>query len=93
MRKYLQPAWYVGHHVDLDAPVHGSFFLGDVVAQAPRAREAHGVDAVHVDAALGNKPVWKSNFGRPAIDASRRLVNFHTATNDLMASARAFDRP
>ena len=52
MRKYLQPAWYVGHHVDLDASVHGSFFLGDVVAQAPRAREAHGVDAVHVDAAL-----------------------------------------
>ena len=38
--------------MDLDASVHGSFFLGDVVAQAPRAREAHGVDAVHVDAAL-----------------------------------------
>ena len=48
MRKYLQPAWYVGHHVDLDASVHGSFFLGDVVAQAPRAREAHGVHTICV---------------------------------------------
>ena len=38
--------------MDLDASVHGSLFLGDVVAQAPRAREAHGVDAVDVDTAL-----------------------------------------
>ena len=49
---YLQPAWYVGHHVDLDASIHRALLLGDVVAQAPRAREAHGVDAVDVDAAL-----------------------------------------
>ena len=43
MRKYLQPAWYVGHHVDLDPSVDRALLLGDVVAEPPRAREAYGV--------------------------------------------------
>ena len=61
--KYLQSSWYVRHHVDLDAPVHGSFFLGDVVAEPPRPREAHGVDAVHVDAALRDEGLYRFRPG------------------------------
>ena len=52
MRKYLQPAWYVGHHVDLDASIHRALLLSNIIAQASRAREAHGVDAVDVDPTL-----------------------------------------
>ena len=80
--------------MDLDAPVHGAFFLGDVVAQAPRAREAHGVDAVDVDAALRDEADRLGARLRQAVGAAgaarahMSLPTFRAALHGLPVAPR-----